>query len=171
MLIAELSPTTQADQEEKSVIPWQRQYKIKPNEKDRLTPADVVGPDGIVYPNWTKCGVQGGIPKVEVVAKIEDFGAKANDDTDDSQALAKACEAAGKMGGGAVVLGEGTYYLDLPVTVRDDNLVIRGQGPGKTRLIFRYSIPENGAVFYSPSAGSHRQTSRRQTHIKRYRRI
>lgn len=154
MLIAELIPATQADQEETSVIPWQRQYKIKPSEKDRLTPADVVGPDGIVYPNWTKCGVQGGIPKVEDVIKIEDFGAKANDDTDDSQALAKACEAAGKMGGGAVVLGEGTYYLDLPVTVRDDNVVIRGQGRGKTRLIFRYLIPENGVVFYSPSAGS-----------------
>ncbi|MHC4074753.1 MAG: hypothetical protein ACYTGS_22455 [Planctomycetota bacterium] len=42
--------------------PWEGQYKIKPNETDRMTPADVLGPDGIVYPNWTKCGVQGGIP-------------------------------------------------------------------------------------------------------------
>jgi len=41
-----------------SVAPWERQYKIKPPEKARLTPADIVGPDGIVYPNWTKCGVQ-----------------------------------------------------------------------------------------------------------------
>jgi len=136
------------------VTPWERQYKIKPNEKNRLTPADVLGPDGIVYPNWTKCGVQGGIPKVKAVASIEDFGAKADDDADDSRALAKACEAAGKMGGGAVLLGEGIYYLDRPVTVRHDNVVIRGQGPGKTRLIFRYSIPKNGVVFYNPPAGS-----------------
>ena len=134
-------------------IPWERQYKIKPNEKARLTAADVIGPDGIVYPNWTKCGVQGGIPVVKAVVSIEDFGAKANDQIDDSEALVKACLAAGKMGGGAVLLGEGLYYLDRMVTVRHDNVVIRGKGSGKTNLIFRYSIPENGVVFYNPSAG------------------
>ncbi|MBN2592002.1 MAG: right-handed parallel beta-helix repeat-containing protein [Sedimentisphaerales bacterium] len=133
--------------------PWEGQYKIKPNEKARLTAADVVGPDGIVYPNWTKCGVQGGIPEVKTVASIEDFGAKANDDADDSEALAKACDAAGKKGGGAVLLGEGVYYLDRPVTVRHDNVVIRGQGSEKSHLIFRYSIPPSGVAFYNPSAG------------------
>ena len=137
-----------------SVTPWGRQYKIKPDEKERLTPADVVGPDGIVYPNWTKCGVQGGIPRAEAITKIEDFGTKPDDEVDDSRALQKACEAAGKMGGGAVLLGEGTYYLDLPVTVRDDNVVIRGQGPKRTRLIFRYSVPDSGVIFYNPPAGS-----------------
>ena len=134
-----------------SVIPWERQYKIKPHEKSRLTAADVVGPDGIVYPNWTKCGVQGGTPEVKAVVSIEDFGCKANDQIDDSEALAKACQAAGKMGGGAVQLAEGTYYLDRMVTVRDDNVVIRGKGSGRTNLIFRYSIPENGVVFFNPS--------------------
>jgi len=133
--------------------PWESQYKIKPDEKTRLTPADVVGPDGIVYPNWTKCGVQGGIPEVKVVTTIEQFGARADDDADDSEALAKACEAAGKMGGGAVLLGEGIYYLDRPLTVRHDNVVIRGKGRQKSRLIFRYSIPETGVAFYNPSAG------------------
>ncbi|NQT01252.1 MAG: hypothetical protein HQ580_04455 [Planctomycetes bacterium] len=136
-----------------SVIPWERQYKIKPNEKARLTAADVIGPDGIVYPDWTKCGVQGGIPEIEAVVSIEDFGAKANDQIDDSEALAKACRAAGKMGGGAVLLDEGLYYLDRMVTVRHDNVVIRGKGSSKTNLIFRYSIPDNGVAFYNPSAG------------------
>jgi hypothetical protein len=136
-----------------SAPPWERRYKIKPDEKNRLTAADVVGPDGIVYPDWTKCGVQGGIPEIKAVASIEDFGAKANDEDDDSDALAKACEAAGKMGGGAVMLGEGVYYLDSPVTVRHDNVVIRGKGRKKSRLIFRYSIPETGVVFYNPPAG------------------
>ena len=46
-------------------VPWPHQYKIRPDQKDRLTAADVVGPDGIVYPNWTQCGVQGGIPTVK----------------------------------------------------------------------------------------------------------
>jgi hypothetical protein len=44
--------------------PWPGQYKLRPDQKDRLTAADVVGPDGIIYPNWTKCGVEGGIPTV-----------------------------------------------------------------------------------------------------------
>ncbi|MFC1717437.1 hypothetical protein ACFL6S_27500, partial [Candidatus Poribacteria bacterium] len=65
-----------------------------------------------------------------------------------------ALNAAGKMGGGAVLLDEGTYYLDRPVTVRYDNVVIRGKGADKTRLIFRYAIPENGVGFYNPSPGS-----------------
>jgi hypothetical protein len=136
-----------------NAAPWDRQYKIKPDQKARLTAADVVGPDGIVYPNWTKCGVQGGIPEVKVVASIEDFGVKADDDADDSEALAKACETVGKMGGGAVLLGEGVYYLDRPVTVHHDNVVIRGKGSQKSRLIFRYSIPASGVAFYNPSAG------------------
>jgi hypothetical protein len=129
--------------------PWEGQYKIKPDEKARLTAADVVGPDGIVYPNWTKCGVQGGIPDVKAVVSVEEFGAKANDDTDDSEALSKACRAAGKKGGGAVLLSEGIYYMDRPVTVRHDNVVIRGKGSDKSRLIFRYSIPKSGLALYN----------------------
>ncbi len=133
--------------------PWKGQYKIRPEEKERLTPADVIGPDGIVYPNWTKVGVQGGIPEVEVVYRIEEFGAEANDDEDDSSALDKACIAAGEKGGGAVLLGQGTYYLDRPVTVRHNNVVIRGAGQDKTRIVFRYAIPETGVAFYHPQEG------------------
>ena len=134
--------------------PWEGQYKIRAHEKQRLTAADVVGPDGLVYPNWTRCGVQGGIGRVKAFASIEDFGGKANDNLDDSVALDKACRAAGKNGGGAVVLGAGTYYLDWPVTVRHNNVVIRGRGSNKTRLIFRYAIPKNGVGFYTPAPGS-----------------
>lgn len=134
--------------------PWEGEYKIKPDEKHRLTAADVVGPDGVVYPNWTKCGIQGGIPQVETVVSVADFGAIPDDDIDDAEALEKACEAAGKKGGGAVVLDEGTYYLDRPITIRHDNVVIRGKGADKTRLIFRYGIPDSGVGFYNPSAGS-----------------
>jgi len=134
--------------------PWKGQYKIKPNETSRMTPADVLGPDGIVYPNWTKCGVQGGIPDVKAVTSIDEFGGKSGDNADDSQALSEACEAVGNKGGGAVLLGEGTYYLDLPVTVRHNNVVIRGKGPGRTRLIFRYAMLEKNVAFYSPSPGS-----------------
>ena len=152
-------------------VPWPHQYKIKPEQKDRLTAADVVGPDGIVYPNWTHCGVQGGIPTVNVVAKIEDFGARANDDLDDSQALQAACEAAGRTGG-AVLLGEGTYYLDRPVTVRQDNVVIRGKGPSQTRVIFRYARPAGRSGVLLPAGELARgpgdaDRDARQTHRSR----
>ncbi|MHC4643426.1 MAG: hypothetical protein ACYS32_17430, partial [Planctomycetota bacterium] len=134
--------------------PWEGPYKIKPNEKDRLTPADIVGPDGLVYPNWTKCGVQGGIPSVKTFTTIEKFGGKANDNLDDSAALDQACRKAGDNGGGAVLLDEGTYYMDRPVTIRHNNIVIRGKGRNKTKLIFRYAIPKNGVGFYTPAPGS-----------------
>ena len=140
--------------DQKTSPPWEGQYKIKPHERGRLTAADVVGPDGIVYPNWTKCGVQGGIPSVKAFTTIEKFGGKANDNLDDSAALDRACRAAGENGGGAVVLSEGTYYLDRPVTVRHDNIVIRGKGRNRTKLIFRYTIPKNGVGFYTPAPGS-----------------
>jgi hypothetical protein len=126
--------------------PWEGQYKIRPDEKERLTAADVIGPDGLVYPNWRRCGVQGGIGRVKALASIEKFGGKANDNLDDSIALDKACRAAGKSGGGAVVLTEGTYYLDWPVTVRHNNVVIRGQGRDKTRLICFYTLAPGSRV-------------------------
>ena len=134
--------------------PWEGTYKIRPHEKDKLTAADVVGPDGIVYPNWTRCGVEGDIPNVPAVARIEDFGGKADDDLDDHVALDKACAAAGEKGGGAVTLAAGTYYLDRPVTVSHSRVVIRGQGADKTKIIFRYKLPDNGVGFYWPPANS-----------------
>ena len=128
--------------------PWKGQYKLTPQEKTRLTAADVVGPDGLVYPDWRHAGVQGGIPKVTQKATVEQFGGKADDDKDDSEALHKACEAVGKQGGGAVVLGEGTYHLDQPVRIKHPGVVIRGQGHASTRVFFRFDIPAPGAAFY-----------------------
>lgn len=134
--------------------PWQGTYKIRPDEAERLTAADVVGPDGIVYPNWTRTGVQGGIPEVTAFCRIEDYGGRADDDLDDSDALDAACRAAGAAGGGAVLLGAGTYHLDRPVTVRHSGVVIRGQGAQRTRIIFRYSLEPQGIRFYAPQPGA-----------------
>lgn len=135
------------------VPPWTGQYKIKATDTARLTAADFVGPDGMAYPNWTRCGVQGGIPEVPVVNKIEDFGGQADDGKDDSDALSHACEAAGKKGGGAVLLGKGTYHLDMPVNVRHNGVVIRGLGAKQTRVIFRFGLPPAGIGFYALRSG------------------
>lgn len=131
--------------------PWPAAYKIKPAETDRLTAADVVGPDGIVYPDWRYAGVPGGIPDVAEKVRIEQFGGKAGDDRDDSAALAAAAEAA--QGGGAVVLGPGVYHLDRPVILYRDGLVIRGQGADKTTIVFRYGGPKGGVGLFGLSDG------------------
>lgn len=133
--------------------PWKGQYKIRPEETDRLTPADIVGPDGIVYPNWTHTGVQGGIPDIPAVVHIADFGGYPNDGKDDTEALNRACIAAGQKGGGAVQLDTGVYHLDRPVTVQQSGIVIRGQGP-QTQIVFRYAIPKSGITFYNPAPNS-----------------
>lgn len=140
-------------QEYRTAPPWTPQYKIKPQETHRLTAADVVGPDGIVYPDWRRCGVEGGIPDIPAAIRLSDFGAKVNDDLDDSTALAAAC-AALPADGGAIILDAGAYHFDRPVTITRDGVVIRGQGMGKTKIIFRYGIGQDGIQFYSPSANA-----------------
>ena len=56
----------------------------------------VAGPDGIVYPNWTRVGVQGGIPHVPTVVKVDSFGASPGSGKDVADALEKAVAAAAK---------------------------------------------------------------------------
>ncbi|MDQ3812504.1 MAG: hypothetical protein M3347_00980, partial [Armatimonadota bacterium] len=133
--------------------PWPGTYKIKPEEKAKLTAADVVGPDGIVYPDWRYAGLPGGIPTIPAAARIEQFGGKADDDGDDSDALEKGAAEVGRKGG-ALVLGAGTYHLDRPVLITRDNVVIRGAGADKTKLIFRYGAPAAGVGFFAPRPNS-----------------
>jgi hypothetical protein len=117
------------------VPPYAGCYKIKPEETARLTAADVPGPDGIVYPDWRLAGVQGGIPDLPVAVRLE-----APPEQDIADSLEQACADAAKRGGGAVLIGTGTYYLDRPVTIRQNGVVIRGSGRDVTRLVFRYSL-------------------------------
>lgn len=130
--------------------PFAPQYKIDPAQTSRLTPADIVGPDNIVYPDWRYAGVPDGIPQVADVANVEDFGARADDGLDDSAAIQKAVYAAEKSGG-AVVLGSGTYHLHEPIVVTGDNVVVRGQGIDTTHVVFEY-VPSQ-VRFYRPQMG------------------
>ena len=129
---------------EQDVPPWESRYKLRPADRRKLTPADVVGPHGIVFPNWKHVGVRGGIPKVRVTLKLADRGAKPG--TDISGLLQDAAAEVGENGGGAILIGRGTFHLDEPVTLRHSKVVIRGSGRDATRLVFRYSIAEPGAA-------------------------
>ena len=117
------------------------------------TPADVVGPDGVIYPNWKNVGVEGGIPNVAVRARLADFGGVPNDGKDDSEALAKAMETVGRDGGGALLLDEGRYLLTRPVVCFWDGVVVRGEGPERTKIVFDY-LPDDGVDFFLPAADS-----------------
>ncbi len=132
------------------IPPYASQYKLRTEDVANLTAADVAGPDGIVYPNWTQVGVQGGIPDVPVAARLETFGGQPG--TDISAALDRACRDLGSKGGGAIQIGEGTFYMDRPVIIRQNGVVIRGSGRDKTHIVFRYGVgqPGNEIGFYWP---------------------
>ncbi|MBI2298802.1 MAG: right-handed parallel beta-helix repeat-containing protein, partial [Armatimonadetes bacterium] len=130
--------------------PWPPQYKLRLDETARLTAADVVGPDGLVYPDWTRAGVPGGIPDVPVRARAADYGGAPDDDRDDAGAILAAVESAARAGGGAVLLGPGVWHLDRPIAVRHDGIVLRGAGRDQTRVVFRYAIGPAGLRWVEP---------------------
>lgn len=112
----------------------------------QLTAADVIGPDGLVYPDFTWAGVPGGIPHLPVALRLEDCGARPGEDI--STILEQAVARVAADGGGAILIGEGTFYLDQPVLVFSNNIVIRGAERDKTRLVFRYRVPKGEVQFF-----------------------
>jgi len=120
--------------------PWEGTYKIRAHETEKLTAADVMGPDGIAYPNWTNVGLPEGIPALANTRSAADFGMVPDDENDDAVALQKAVDALQAQGGGVLFIPAGKYYLDHPVIITGDNMVLRGAGMKRTRLISRFSM-------------------------------
>ena len=117
--------------------PWTPTYKIKPSETNRLTDADVVGPDGLVYPDWRMTGLQGWTNPA-VIVPAATFATKTNQDI--SGDIQDAIEAATSQGG-IIEIPTGTFYLDRSIVVKRDHIVIRGAGREQTTLVFRDQIP------------------------------
>lgn len=133
-----------------------RELRWKPLFREtakKPTPADVPGPAGLVFPDFRQAGVQGGIPQVPVKGRAEDFGARPGDGRDDSVALLEGLDAVSKAGGGALELGEGQYELARPLLIPFDNVVLRGAGRDKTRLVFRHGFERGGVAIVQPAAG------------------
>lgn len=110
------------------------------------TAADRVGPDGIVYPDFSRVGIPGGIPEVAVVVRAADFGAVPDDEGEDGAAIQAAVDAAAEQGGGAVLLEGGTYLIDHGIVLARDGVVLRGAGRDQTRLMARFADSEGGTV-------------------------
>lgn len=97
---------------------------------------DVVGPDGITYPNFKWAGVPGGIPEVPVVLKGEDANVVPDTQADSAPALQ---DALNQVSNGALLLPPGKFYLDSPVEIKESNVVLQGSGKGKTILVPRFA--------------------------------
>ncbi len=110
-----------------SDVPWPVSVQNPPHQTNRLTAADVVGPTGSSIPTGPVAASRVGFRTSPWWRESRTSAPSPTTISTTREALHKACEAAGRTGG-AVAIGEGTYYLDRPVTIRHDNVVIRGQG-------------------------------------------
>ena len=71
------------------------------------------------------------------------YNAISNDAIDDQPAIQAAIDAAGAAGSGIVYIPAGTYYLNKPLYIKYNNVIVRGQGStGGTATIldFRFSM-------------------------------
>jgi hypothetical protein len=140
---------------------WPGQYTIRPWEASRLTAADVVGPDGIVYPDFTGVGVTGGIPDINnstiratyTVFDVTSYGAAANGTTNDDDAVAVAATAAraflnaNPANKAILYFPAGTYVLSAPLVFSQSNLVIDGDGPAASIIKLETDPTRTGALF------------------------
>ena len=134
--------------------PWKAQYKIRSWEKEKLTPSDFPGPDGIVYPDFTYAGVRkeyADRSKMKVV-KLSDFGVKAGDGKDCYDAIIRAMASLPEQGG-IIQFDAGKYNLGKYLHVNRDNVVLRGAGKDKTYIDFTYDISEGAIDIYGIKDG------------------
>jgi hypothetical protein len=126
---------------------WPGQYRIDPWDVERLTDADVVGPDGIVYPNVSSAGYEGAIPDVNDTAvrsgyeviDVTALGARGDDDGFDDAAFDRAVERAiahvsadPARHKAIIYIPAGTYRLRSGRDINRGNIVVDGDGPDRT---------------------------------------
>ncbi len=112
-----------------------------------LTAADLQGPDGIVYPDFSRAGVTGAIPPLPVTVKASDHGLPTDGHSDASMALNAAIAEAARLGGGAVLIPKGRYILDGTLKITHHGVVLRGADRDKVVLVPRFqNHPSNGGT-------------------------
>ena len=86
-------------------------------------------------PDFSYAGYRAGIgdiPEIATVVSVEDFGARADDEVDDTAAIIEAIAAAAKTGGPVrVQFGPGRYLLSGILWIEHSGIVLSGMGPGE----------------------------------------
>ncbi|MGV9503286.1 glycosyl hydrolase family 28-related protein [Streptomyces sp. NPDC003642] len=92
-----------------------------------------------------RAGFRGGSPRLPrrpVVADVRDFGAVADGRTDCAPAINRAIAAAGRAGGGTVVIPPGTFRIDDLIRLGRSHVVLRGAGSDRTTLYATKNLTE-----------------------------
>ncbi|MGW2558444.1 glycosyl hydrolase family 28-related protein [Streptomyces sp. NPDC001514] len=92
-----------------------------------------------------RAGQRGGsadLPRRPVVANVLHFGAKPDGSADAAPAINRAVAAAGERGGGTVIVPPGTYRIDDVIRIGHSNVVLRGAGSGRTKLVATKNLTE-----------------------------
>ena len=92
--------------------------------------------------DWSFAGYHSGespIPTPPVVANVRDFGARGDGVADDTDAFKRAIAATEK---GALLIPAGRYKLSDRLTINKSDIVLRGEGPEKSVLLFTKSLEE-----------------------------
>ncbi|MGC0208607.1 glycosyl hydrolase family 28-related protein [Streptomyces levis] len=92
-----------------------------------------------------RAGFGGGSPRLPrrpVVADVRDFGAVADGRTDCAPAINRAIAAAGRAGGGTVVIPPGTFRIDDLIRLGRSHVVLRGAGSDRTTLYATKNLTE-----------------------------
>ncbi|MBS1368982.1 MAG: right-handed parallel beta-helix repeat-containing protein [Lentisphaeria bacterium] len=107
---------------------------LAPDEFREPDALSLRGPDGILYPDFSRAGVSERQRPSKLFA-ARDFGAVPGDAEDDTAGIQRAVDAAAAAGGGIVQLEPGEYRLSGKIHITADRTVIRGAGREATRLI------------------------------------
>lgn len=81
-------------------------------------------------------------PRLPVRADVRSYGAKPDGSADAAPAINRAIADVGRRGGGTVLVPAGTYRIDDIVQIGYDNVVLRGEGSGRTTLYATRSLEQ-----------------------------
>ncbi|MFH8467378.1 glycosyl hydrolase family 28-related protein [Streptomyces sp. NPDC017991] len=92
-------------------------------------------------------------PGAAVVADVRAHGATPDGSADSAPAINRAIAAAGRAGGGTVLIPPGTYRLDGLIHIGHSNVVLRGAGSTRTKLRATRNLTELIGVYGSRYGG------------------
>ncbi|MEU2433439.1 glycosyl hydrolase family 28-related protein [Streptomyces sp. NPDC007861] len=96
-------------------------------------------------PFVARAGQRGGsahFPRRRIVTDVLRYGARNDGSTDAAPAINRAVAAAGERGGGTVTIPPGTYRIDDVIRIGHSNVVLRGAGSGRTKLVATKNLTE-----------------------------